>query len=192
MKTTLLAAAAAASLGLAATQATAEAVPHTLDPDHSTIYFTWMHGEFSTTRGVYFDVEGDLMFDADAPENSSVTVEFPLGAMTVDPELKGHLQSDQFFGDWSGEMVTFTSTSIEVTGDDTGTITGDLTMNGVTQPVTLDATFNGAGAGPRGNQIVGFDATTTILRSDFDAGFFAPFISDEMQVDISIEASPTS
>jgi polyisoprenoid-binding protein YceI len=87
-------------------------------------------------------------------------------------------------------MVTFTSTGIEVTGDDTALITGDLTINGVTQSVVLDATLNKTGTHPMANKDwAGFDATTTIKRSDFEVGAFAPAVSDEVEVMISIEAS---
>ena len=88
-----------------------------------------------------------------------------------------------------GDMVTFTSTGIEITGADTGRITGDLTMNGITKSITLDARLNQLGTNPMtGQNWAGFDATTTLLRSDFDMGAFAPLISDDVQVHISIEA----
>ena len=86
-------------------------------------------------------------------------------------------------------MVTFTSTAIELTGDDTAKITGDLTMNEVTKSVVLDAKLNKAGDHPQaGKPWAGFDATTTLLRSDYNVGAFAPYVSDEVQVTISIEA----
>jgi polyisoprenoid-binding protein YceI len=86
-------------------------------------------------------------------------------------------------------MVTFTSTSIEVTGDTTALITGNLTLNGVTKPVVLDATLNQVGDHPMANKPwAGFDATTTLIRSEFNVGNFAPFVSDEVEVMISIEA----
>jgi len=97
--------------------------------------------------------------------------------------------SDDFFGADEDDMVTFTSTGINVTGDNTAEITGDLTINDITQVVTLDATLNQAGEHPmEGQPWLGFDATTTLLRSDFDMDMFAPFISDEVNVVISLEA----
>ncbi|MEM6477921.1 MAG: YceI family protein [Pseudomonadota bacterium] len=187
MKTLALATAFAA---LTAGTAFADAEPYTMDPTHSTIKFTWSHGGFSTTFGIFFQVEGDIMFDADDPAASSVTASVPLGDMMVDPMLKGHLAGDRWFGGFDGKMVEFASTGIEVTGDETAIITGDLTVNGMTKEVMLDATLNSVGAGPRGGTIAGFDATATILRSDFGVGAFAPFVSDEIAVEISIEASP--
>ncbi len=86
-------------------------------------------------------------------------------------------------------MVTFTSTAIEVTGDTTAKITGDLTLNEVTKSVVLDAVLNQVGDHPMMNKPwAGFSATTTLLRSDYNLGQFAPFVSDEVQVQISVEA----
>ena len=104
----------------------------------------------------------------------------------------GHFMSDDFFGAQDGDLVTFTSTGIDVTGDNTAMITGDLSMNGMTKSVVLDAKLNQVGEFPfgpnQGTPWAGFDATTTIKRSDFGVGAFAPAVSDEVQVQISIEA----
>jgi polyisoprenoid-binding protein YceI len=101
----------------------------------------------------------------------------------------GHFMSGDFFGAEEGDMVTFTSTAIEVTGEDTALITGDLTMNDVTKSVVLDAKLNLIGTHPMaGKEWAGFDATTTLVRSDFGLGMFAPAVSDEVEVRISLEA----
>ena len=76
-----------------------------------------------------------------------------------------------------------------MTGETTALITGDLTLNGITKAVVLDATLNQVGMHPMAEKPwAGFDATTTILRSDFEVGAFAPFVSDEVAIMISIEA----
>jgi polyisoprenoid-binding protein YceI len=96
---------------------------------------------------------------------------------------------EDFFGAEADEMVTFASTSIEVTGEDTALITGDLTLNGITKAVVLNAKLNQVGMHPMAEKPwAGFDATTTVLRSDFEVGAFAPFVSDEVEVSISVEA----
>ena len=182
---------ATAFAALTAGAAFADAQEYTFDPTHSAIKFSWSHGGFSTTYGMFFEVDGSLMLDLDAPETASVTASMPLGSMTVDPTLKGHLASDNFFNGYDGKMVEFTSTGVEVTGDETALITGDLTVNGMTKEVVLDAVFNGT-ADVFGKTVVGFDATTSIMRSDFGVGAFAPFVGDEVSVEISIEASPAS
>ena len=97
--------------------------------------------------------------------------------------------TEDFFGAAEGDLITFTSTAIEVTGENTANITGDLTMNGVTKSVVLDAKLNKVDQHPMANKPwAGFNATTTLTRSEFDLGQFAPFVGDEVQVQISVEA----
>ncbi|SEN63947.1 YceI family protein [Palleronia pelagia] len=180
----------ALALGLAAPAAIAEPVAYELDSSHSQILFSYEHLGFSTTWGMFSGFEGDIQFDQEDPANSSVEVSFPVRSMFTGWEGRfEHFMSDDFFGAEEGDMVTFTSTGIEVTGDSTANITGDLSMNGVTREVVLEATLNQAGEHPmEGKPWAGFDATTTILRSDYNVGMFAPYVSDEVQVHISIEA----
>ena len=97
--------------------------------------------------------------------------------------------SQNFMNADQDEMISFTSTSIDVTGDATALITGDLTLNGVTRPVVLDTTLNLASDHPmEGKPWAGFSATASILRSQFELGKFAPFVGDEVSIVISIEA----
>ncbi len=186
MKT--LALTAAAILAAGAAQAVEK---YTLDASHSQVLFSYNHLGFSTTFGMFSGFEGEIMFDQENPANSSVTVSMPVKSMFTGWEQRdGHFMSDDFFGAQDGDMVTFTSTSIEVTGDDTALITGDLTMNDVTKSVVLDAKLNGTGTHPMAQKDwAGFDATTTLLRSDFGLGAFAPAVGDEVEVRISIEAA---
>ncbi|QBF32289.1 YceI family protein [Thalassococcus sp. S3] len=186
MKTTLL----AAALATAATAAFAAPERYTLDASHSQVLFSYDHLGFSTTFGMFSGFEGEIMFDQEDPSNSSVNVSMPTMSMfTGWEEREAHFMSGDFFGASEEDMITFTSTAIEVTGEDTAMITGDLTMNDVTQSVVLDATLNKTGTHPMANQEwAGFDATTTLKRSDFNLGAFAPAVSDEVEVTISVEA----
>ena len=181
---------AATALSLLAAPALAEPVTYELDPSHSQIVFNYEHLGFSTSYGMFSGFEGTIDFDAEDPANSKVDVSFPVRSMMTGWEARfNHFMSDDFFGAGEEDLVTFTSTSIEVTGENTAMITGDLTMNGITKEVTLDTTLNQAGTQPmEGREWIGFDATTTLKRSDFDVGAFAPNISDEVQVMISLEA----
>lgn len=183
--TTTLAAAA-----LSMTAAHAEPEKYVLDASHSQVVFSYDHLGFSTTTGMFSGFEGEIMFDQEAPDNSSVNVSMPVMSMITGWEKRfEHFMSDDFFGAAEGDMITFESTGIEVTGDDTALITGDLTLNGVTKSVVLDAQLNKAGVHPMANKPwAGFDATTTLMRSDYGLGKFAPVVSDEVQVEISIEA----
>ena len=181
----------AAALAAAATTATADAEKYMLDASHSQIVFSYNHIGFSTTYGMFSGFEGEIMFDQDAPAASSVSVSMPAKSMITGWEKRlGHFMSDDFFAATDDEMISFTSTGIEVTGEKTAKITGDLTVNDTTKSVVLDAVLNKAGQHPMaGKQWVGFDATTTLLRSDYGLGAFAPAVSDEVQVMISIEAA---
>lgn len=187
MKKTLIAVALA---GLAATSAVAAPQAYDLDASHSQIVFSYSHLGFSTTYGMFSGFEGQIMFDQEDPENSSVSVSMPTKSMLTGWEGRfNHFMSPDFFGASDEDMVTFTSTAIEVTGDNTAMITGDLTLNNMTKSVVLDATLNQSGDNPMaGKAWAGFDATATLLRSDFGLGAFAPAVSDEVEVMISIEA----
>lgn len=164
---------------------------YVLDSSHSQIVFSYNHLGFSTTYGMFSGFEGEIMFDQENPANSSVSVSMPVMSMFTGWEQRdGHFMSGDFFGAADGDLVTFTSTSIEVTGEDTALITGDLSMNDVTMSVVLDAKLNGTGEHPMAKKAwAGFDATTTLKRSDFGLGAFAPAVSDEVAVMISIEAA---
>jgi len=185
---TLSAAALAASL--LSTSASAAAEAYVLDASHSQIVFSYNHLGYSTTFGMFSGFEGEIMFDQENPAASSVSVSMPVQSMFTGWEQRdGHFMSGDFFGAEDGDLVTFTSTGIEVTGDDTALITGDLTMNDITKSVVLDAKLNQVGDHPMANKPwAGFDATTTLLRSDFGVGNFAPFIGDEVEIRISVEA----
>lgn len=186
MKPFLLAAAVAAF----ASGAHAASETYVLDPSHSQVVFNYNHLGYSTTYGMFSGFEGEIAFDKENPEASSVSVSMPAKSMLTGWEERfAHFMTPDFFGADDNEMITFVSTAIEVTGDATAKITGDLTINGITKPVVLDAKLNQAGDHPMANKPwAGFDATTTVVRSDFDMGMFAPYVSDEVQVMISVEA----
>lgn len=179
----------ASALALSATGALA-AEKFVLDASHSQIVFNYNHFGYSTTYGMFSGFEGEIMFDEADPAQSAVSVSMPVMSMFTGWEQRtGHFMSGDFFGAEEGDMVTFTSTAIEVTGDDTALITGDLTMNDVTKSVILDAKLNKADTHPmEGKPWMGFDATTTLTRSDFGLGAFAPAVSDAVNVMISVEA----
>jgi polyisoprenoid-binding protein YceI len=187
----MLSAAAALALTLPLAQpAAAQATTWTFDPSHSQIVFSYNHLGYSTNWGMFSGFDGTIEWDQANPAASSVAVTFPVRSMLTGWEARfEHFMSPDFFGAADDEMVEFRSTAIEVTGDTTARITGDLTLNGVTKSVVLDAVLNQSGDHPmEGKPWAGFGATTTLVRSDFGLGAFAPFISDEVQVQIQIEA----
>ncbi|WP_296424142.1 YceI family protein [Yoonia sp.] len=181
---------ATALMATLATTSFASSESYVLDPSHSQIVFNYNHLGYSTSYGMFSGFEGTIDFNQADPAASSVNVSFPARTMLTGWEARfEHFMSGDFFGADADEMVTFTSTGIEVTGEGTALITGDLTLNGITKAVVLDAKLNQASNHPMAEKPwAGFDATTTLVRSDFELGAFAPFISDEVQVMISVEA----
>ena len=173
-----------------ATAAVADVTEYKLDASHSQIVFSWNHLGYSSTTGVYSGFDGTIMFDDADAANSSVEVAFPADSLfTGWAERTAHILSPDFFNAEANPTISFKSTGVEVTGENTGIITGDLTLNGVTKSVALDATMNQMGEHPMAKMPwAGFDATTTVLRSDFNVGNFAPFVGDEVTIEISIEA----
>ena len=168
---------------------------YTVDPSHSQVAFSYNHAGYSTTYGLFSGFEGEIVFDQEDPARSSVRVSIATEKMLTgwgdrDDQF---LKSGDFFKTADHPAVTFASTSIEVTGEKTARISGDLTLNGVTKEVVLDAALNAVvDAYPfppfGGKKATGFSATTTLLRSEFGLGLFAPFIGDEVELRISIEA----
>lgn len=186
MKTTALIAALALTTGAAQ----AEAERYALDPSHSQVLFSFDHFGFSTTFGLFSGFEGEIMFDEADPAASSVSVSMQVTSMFTGWEQRDvFLMSGDFFDASEEDEITFESTGIEITGETTAKITGDLTMNDVTKSVVLDTNLNKSGTNPLiGKPWLGFNATATVLRSDFNMGAFAPAVSDEVALQISVEA----
>jgi len=183
-------AAPALAAALLAAPAYAEPEKYVLDAGHSQILFSYSHLGFSTTWSMFSGFDGEIMFDQADPAASSVSVAFPVKTMLTGwQERFDHFMTADFFDAADDEMVSFASISIEVTGDATAKITGDLTLNDVTKSVVLDAVLNQVGDHPMANKPwAGFSASTTLLRTDYNLGQFAPFVGDEVAVMISIEA----
>lgn len=175
---------------LIAAPAMAASEKYTLDPSHSQILFSYNHLGYSTTWSMFSGFNGEIQFDQEKPAESTVSVSFPVKTMLTGWQARfDHFMTKDFFDAAEEEQVSFKSTAIEVTGEKTAKITGDLTLNGVTKPVVLDAALTQAGEHPMEKKAwAGFTGKTQIKRSDYGLGQFAPFVSDEVDVQISIEA----
>lgn len=180
----------AGAFALSAAAALAAPQKYLLDPSHSQIVFSYTHLGFSTTRSMFSGFDGEIHLDAEDPAASSVRVGFPVTSLLTGwPARFDHFMTADFFNAAENPEVSFASTAIELTGEKSATITGDLTLNGITRPVVLDAVLNQAGPHPtEGKDWAGFSATGMILRSDFDLGLYAPYIGDEVALEISVEA----
>ena len=142
---------------------------YSLDPRHSLIVFAIPHLGITDYYGRFEKLSGSLNYNSGEPEKSSVTVSIDMTSVnTPSHELTGELMTASAFDTAKFPGATFKSTSVTRTGPNTGKITGDLTLHGVTKPVTLDATFGGVVADPfSGADDIGFHATATIKRTDF-------------------------
>ena len=191
MKTILAAPLAAAALAASTALATAEPTTYNLDPSHSQVLFSYDHLGYSTTYGMFSGFEGTVTLDEENPENSAIEITIPVDSMITGWDARtDHFLSEDFFKIGDAPAATFTTTSVEPTGDMTANITGDLTMNGVTKEVTLEAEVNKIGPSPI-TQVptAGLSARGTVTRSDFNLGAFAPAVSDEVQLMIELEAT---
>jgi polyisoprenoid-binding protein YceI len=166
---------------------------YTLDPGHTQVIFGIKHMGISTFYGRFGKISGTLDFDQANPQASALNVQIDMTAIdTHVPELDSTLPTKVFQAD-KFPTATFVSTAIAKTGDNTGTVTGNLTLAGVTKPVTLNVTFNGGrGTGePMQPYRIGFDATGTIKRSDFGLThmMWSAFVGDDVPLMIEAEAA---
>lgn len=164
---------------------------YVIDPTHTDVLAQWNHLGFSNPSAHFGKVEGTIVYDADEIGNSSVSVTIPISALnSFTDAFDAHLHNADFFESETFPTATFTSTEVESTGTNTLKVTGDLTIKDHTRPVELDVVLNGAGPHPRSQQpAIGFDATTTLLRSDFGLGYGAPAVGDEVLIRITVEAA---
>lgn len=174
---------------LVATPALAAAEKYEIDPAHTNVLFFINHLGFSETIGRFDDVSGSLMLDADAPEKSTVDVKIkPATINTQSAELNKHLQGAEWFDTAKYPDITFVSKSVKRTGKETADVTGDLTLHGVTKPVTLKAKLNKVDYFQMANAwIAGFNAEGVIKRSDFGISSYVPMVSDDVRILISTE-----
>jgi polyisoprenoid-binding protein YceI len=177
----------------AATENPAEvqAGTYKLDSSHGKITFAVNHLGFSTYKSQFHNVSADLTLDPANPSASKLTATVPLADVAADSEgLRNHLQTADFFDAAQFPTATFVATSIVVDKDDASEakVTGDLTLRGVTRPVTLDVEFRKAGPSMGGAYRVGFDGETTIKRSDFGINYgLGAGLGDDVELHIEGE-----
>ena len=179
-----------AALPPTATASFAAPVTYQLDPAHTDVIAQWSHFGFSNPTMHFGQAEGVLVYDADNVGASSVKVTLPLaGLNSYTAKFDAHLRSADFFDAVEFPVATFRSTGVEAAGAGKLKVTGELTIKKMTHPVVLDVTLNKVGENMRKQPTIGFDATTTIKRSDFGLGLHAPAVSDEVRIRITTEAS---
>jgi len=175
----------------AALVAPAMAAPQTyvVDSSHTFPRFSYSHFGYSTQLSSFKQTTGKVVFDAQAKTGS---VDISIDTRSVNTgfdDFNGHIQGEDFLDTAKFPTATFKSTRVVFEGDAPKSIEGQLTIKGVTKPVTLSVTSFQAMPHPMLKKpALGANATTTIKRSEFNAGKFAPYVGDEVRIDIAIEA----
>ena len=181
--------AAALALSASAFAAAPPAGTYKIDPAHSGAFFEIGHmGGISRFMGRFNDMSGDLVVDT--PAKSTVKVEIKTGSIDTNHEgLDKHLKSPDFFNAVQFPTMSFTSTAVTLNAAGEGTVAGNLSLHGVTKPVTLTLKQIGSGKGMKGETRAGFVATGTIKRTEFGMGYGVPgAATDEVDLRINIEA----
>ena len=174
---------------LASSAAFAQPVTYTLDSSHTFSRFTYSHLGLSTQSHRFDKTTGTVVFDK-AAKAGSVDVEIDMKSVnTGSTVFNGHIQNEGFFDTAKFPTATFKSTKVVFEGDKPASVEGNLTINGVTKPVTLKVTSFVSTTHPMNKkEVVGADATVAIKRSEFNAGKYAPAVSDDVTITVALEA----
>ena len=168
---------------------------YTLDPAHTRIGFVARHAMVTKVRGAFNEFTGTAVLDGASPANSSVEVTIEAASIdTRNAQRDEHLRSNDFLAMQEYPKITFASTGVRQVDDATFEVTGDLTIKGVTHPVTIPFTFEGAVKDPFGNQRAGFEGSVTINRKDYGVTWNAPLegggvlVSDKVVLEFEVSA----
>lgn len=181
----------AAAVGWAPLVAQAEPREQKVDLSHTSITFLISHGDFTRVPYQFRKVDKvDFTFDPEDVSKSKVSVSIEAASIDSNHFYRDNFtRSEVFLDARKHKDITFVATNIEKTGDNTGKMTGDLTIKDVTKPVTFDVVYNKGGKHLSGKyEIDGFTATGSFKRSDFGIKAFIPWVGDEIEVMMMLEA----
>lgn len=168
---------------------------YTLDIAHTRIGFSARHAMVSKVRGQFNEFEGSGYLDSENPANSHVEITIKAASIdTRNADRDAHLRSNDFFAMEQYPEITFRSTQVQRANEDQYYVSGDLTIRGITKPVTIGFEFTGSSVDPWGNFRVGFEGQTTINRKDWgvtwnvalEAG--GVMVSDKVNLEFEVEA----
>ena len=171
----------------APTLATVKAGTYKVESYHTQVGFSLSHFGFTNYSGLFSGATGSLQLNPANPAASKLEVTIPVQSLqTTVPVLTDELKGEKWFDTAKFPQATFTSTHIAVGANGEATIEGNLTLHGVTKPVVLHAHLMGAGVNPIDKAYtVGFEASATLKRTDFDITLYAPAVGDEVQLTIA-------
>ncbi|MCX4742873.1 YceI family protein [Streptomyces antibioticus] len=168
---------------------------YTIDPAHSSLGFVARHAMVTNVKGTFLDFSGSLHLDGTDPSLSTASLDVTMDSIdTGSADRDGHLKSADFFKTDEFPTMTFRSTSAEALGGDDYRITGDLSILGVTRPLTIDLEFNGSARDPFGNERVGFEGKAELPRSEWGLTWNAALetggvlVSDKIKLNFAISA----
>lgn len=181
--------AALAFASLAAGSALAAPVTYKVDASHTFPRFSYSHFGYSTQLSSFSNTTGQVVFDAEAKSGAvDITIDMK-SVNTGFADFNGHIQSEDFLDTAKFPTASFKSTKVVFEGDKPKAIEGQLTIKGVSKPVTLTVTSFQAMPHPiMKKPALGANAFTTIKRSEFNAGKYVPYVGDDVRIDIAIEA----
>lgn len=168
---------------------------YAIDPAHSRIGFVARHAMVTKVRGSFDEFEGSGYFDADDPSRSHL--ELAIKAESIDTrngDRDAHLRSNDFFDMENHPEIRFVSTAVEPLGADSHRVTGDLTIKGVTKPVTVDFELAGPAVDPYGNQRIGLEGSTTVNRKEWGVNWNAALdaggvlVSEKVTLEFDVSA----
>lgn len=159
-----------------------------VDPVHSTVLAKILHLNVGNSYARFNEIDGTIKINESNPESSSL--DFTIKADSVDTNNEKrdqHLKGPDFFNAKQFPVITFKSTSVKKVDDKEFEVTGDLTLKGVTKPVTVELDFIGRGKGMQGEERAGGEATFKIKRSDFGMDYMQGPLGDEVDIIVSVE-----
>jgi polyisoprenoid-binding protein YceI len=168
---------------------------YAIDPTHSRIGFVARHAMVTKVRGSFNEFEGSGYLDVENPSGSRV--ELTIQAASIDTrnaDRDGHLKSNDFFDMETYPEIRFASTAVEQVDPENFRVTGDLTIKGVTKPVTVDFEYTGSAVDPYGNTRIGFEGKTTVNRKDWGVSWNAALeaggvlVSEKVTLEFDVSA----
>jgi len=172
---------------------------YTVDPTHSRIGFVARHAMVTKVRGSFNEFAGTGHFDAQRPSRSHLQLRIQASSIdTRNADRDGHLRSNDFFDMETYPEISFASTAVEQLDPENYRVTGDLTIKGVTKPVTVDFEYTGSATDPFGNQRIGLEGKTTVNRKDWGVNWNAALeaggvlVSEKITLEFEVSAIRTA
>jgi polyisoprenoid-binding protein YceI len=176
-------------LGVGPIAGPVQAADYAFDKAHTQILFFVDHLGFSKSQGEFHDYDGRFQFDPEQWADAKAQITIRTASIDMDDYAwDKHLKSEDFFNVNAYPTMHFQSTEVEQAGENRYRLQGNLTLLGVTKPVTLDVAFNKAGIHPLSKRhVAGFSATGTIKRSDFGMDYALPMVGDAVVLRLEVE-----